>query len=260
MCWPLSTTPLRSSRRRARPPSMEAVSKTVTARPAPVSVTAAASPAQPPPITATRPSLIAGRRSIRPRGLPREPRLGERGERNALLEHAEAVALDLFEEPSINRGHDQSGPLRAPIDARERAKRAGVPRSGTCDLMRHQRGERGGRAPVEDIAGRHAEPIKLILWQIDPPAPRVLTNVADDVGKLEGDAEIARVVACGRVGVAEDLHRKQSDHTGHMMAVTLERREVEVAVLLEIHAHPVDDRLEMLLRQGQRSYRRLERE
>src|SRR5215470_4107576 len=116
MCCPLSTIRSRSSTRRARPPSCDAASNTVTARPAAASVTAAASPAQPPPTTAIRASVTRSPWTlVRPRRLPCEPGLREWRQRDALVEDAIAVALDLVEQAPIDRRHDEPRTLGTTI-------------------------------------------------------------------------------------------------------------------------------------------------
>src|SRR5690606_11453726 len=107
MCWPLSSRRPSTSTLRARPPRVRAASKSVTARPAAASSAAAAQPAQPPPITATVDGVelagwaaawmeerLPGRTSAPHVGLPRQPQLADRRERNFLVQHMEVVALD----------------------------------------------------------------------------------------------------------------------------------------------------------------------
>src|SRR5437899_1739002 len=49
--------------------------------------------------------------------------------------------------------------------------------------------------------------------------------------------------------VALDLRRTQSDTAGDPMAIALERGEVLVTILVEVHRHAVDDGVEVLARQ-----------
>ena len=55
--------------------------------------------------------------------------------------------------------------------------------------------------------------------QINAPALGVGADVPQDVGQLEGLAEVDRVVAAGRVAVAEDLDAQQADDRGDAIAV-----------------------------------------
>src|SRR5213078_2315154 len=90
-CCPLSSNAPRYSTRRARPPPTRLASIKVTDAPDAASSTAAARPAYPAPTT---PTLTDGLScGPRPR-LPRDPELAQRRERDALLEHAEAVTAD----------------------------------------------------------------------------------------------------------------------------------------------------------------------
>src|SRR5215470_19250727 len=118
--------------------------------------------------------------------------------------------------------------------------------------MCHQLCKSGSRAALEKIASRHAKSGHLVLRQVNAAAAGVLADVADDVGELEGDAQIARVVSRSRAGVAEDFRRQQPDDAGDVVAIVLERRKVEITVLLKIHAHSVDDGLEVRLRKVER--------
>src|SRR6516165_5948682 len=222
MCCPLSTIRSRSSTRRARPPNCGAASKTVTARPAAASVTAAASPDQPAPMTAMRSFVTQPRRTlVRPRGLPGEPGFRERRERDALVEDAIAVALDLVEQAPVDRCHDEPWTLRAPIAPRQLSQRLCVPDAGARHLVRHQRSESGRDAALEHVSGRHAEALELVLRKIDAAAARIFANVADDVGELKGDAEVARIVAGCWIAVAEDFRREEADHARDVVAIAL---------------------------------------
>src|SRR5206468_7299823 len=216
-------------------PSVRAASNTVTSRPAAASVTAAANPAYPPPMTATRCF-----KSVLPRGFPCDPRLVQRRERDAAIEHTKTVAFDLGEQRAIHRGHHQARSLRAPITTGERCQRLRVTGSRALDLVRHELLERGRDLAPENIRVADAKPPQFILWQVDARALRVLADVADDVGELEGDAEVAGIGARGWVFVAEDLRRQQSDNAGDAMAIALERGEVLVTILVEAHRHAVD--------------------
>ena len=89
----------------------------------------------------------------------------------------------------------------------------------------------------------------LVLGKVDAPALRVFADVADDVGQLKGDAELMRVVEGRALPETEDSRRHQSDDAGDTMAIALERSEILVAILVEVHRHAVDDRIEVRVRQ-----------
>src|SRR5437763_13471362 len=99
MCWPLSSRRPRACTTRARPPSVRAASYSVTSQPCRSSSTAAAQPAQPPPTTATRRRCRGGAGfSATDIGLPRQPELPERRQRDLLVQHVETLVLDLVEQ------------------------------------------------------------------------------------------------------------------------------------------------------------------
>ncbi len=123
-----------------------------------------------------------------------------------------------------------------------------VPRPRTRDLVGHQRAKSRARLAFQQVGFGDAMTGELVLRQIDAAAARVLADVTDDVRELEGDAEIPRVLPRCRVGVAEDFRRHESDDAGNAMAVALERGEIEIARMVEIHRHAVDHGLEMRLR------------
>ena len=100
---------------------------------------------------------------------------------------------------------------------------------------------------------------EFIQRQIDAPAPCILADVADDVGKLESDAEIMRIFKRPAVAVAENFRGKQSDHRGDAIAVELQRLEVRIAVLVEVHFHAVDDFKQVFLCQVELQYQWLQR-
>src|SRR3954466_7637863 len=55
--------------------------------------------------------------------LPCQPEFSDRGQGNALIEHMEAITLDLVEQRVIDRCHDQAGALRAAVLLGQKRKR-----------------------------------------------------------------------------------------------------------------------------------------
>ena len=78
--------------------------------------------------------------------------------------------------------------MRPTVDRRQGGQGPDVELTRTRDLLRHQRSERRRDAALEDIRSGDAMILQLILRQIDAATPRVLTDIADDVGELDGDA------------------------------------------------------------------------
>src|SRR5450631_1173573 len=167
--------------------------------------------------------------SILPRRFPRDPRLVQRCERDATVENAKSVALDLGEQRAIHGGHHQPRALGAPVTPGERRERLRIEGPRAFDLVRHQRQESGRELAPEDVRIADAETPQFVLRQIDAAALRVLADVADDVGELERDAEFAGIRSRGGFFVTEYLRRQQSDNSGNAVAVALERGEVLIA-------------------------------
>jgi hypothetical protein len=82
---------------------------------------------------------------------------------------------------------------------------------------------------------------EILRRQVHAVAPRVLADVADDVGELEGETEVLGVLQRRRIAEAEDGGRKLADDAGHQVAIAAQRLEVGVAVVHEVHLHAVDD-------------------
>ena len=94
-------------------------------------------------------------------------------------------------------------------------------------------------------------PVENLARQVQPAAPRVLVEVAQDVGQLQRAAE--RIGDSVRVGarIAEHMHRQMSDRAGDARAVQVERRHVRSADVLGcVHLHAVDNGVEVLAAQA----------
>src|SRR5581483_9399388 len=247
---PLSTSsPVRgSSNEYARPPRKGRASRSVTRTPARASRTAAASPANPPPTTTmwlTRAGEEAEmrphpRRHREPRLLrPREPHL--RSEDVVAPEHHSSQHL-LVDEP-----HRLGGRERAAVLLGEREARPPVVFPGTRALEGHHPAEGLGAAAGEHVGLGAAEATEVLLRQVDAAARGVLGDVAQDVGELEGQPEVHRIVARRGVRVAEDLDAHEPHRARHVAAVTLEVvLPSRVAVADEVHLDPGDHGLEVL--------------
>ena len=98
------------------------------------------------------------------------------------------------------------------------------------------------RVPLDRMARQ------FVLREIDAAAARILADIADDVGELERDSEVARVPSGIGVHVAEDFRSHQADDAGHAMAIALQIGKIDVAVALEVHGHAIDHCLEVSFR------------
>src|SRR3954468_18249801 len=154
MCCPLSSRTSRPSgsgrvRLRARPPNCRDASCSVTAWPARTASTPAASPAQPPPTTATFIGPVS--KPAQGLDLPGEPELAHRCEAHALVQHLEAVALDLAQEGAVDAGHHQARLLAAPVLRREQREGFVVEAVRAIGLELHQRAEAVGVGALGDL-------------------------------------------------------------------------------------------------------------
>src|SRR3954463_1490907 len=88
--------------------------------------------------------------------LPRDPELAQRRERDAPVEHLEAVGADLAQERAVDRRHDEARALVAAVLGRELRLGLRVISIGALGLELHEAAEAVARAPREDVLGAHA--------------------------------------------------------------------------------------------------------
>ncbi len=101
--------------------------------------------------------------------------------------------------------------------------------------------------------------LEIFEGKIDAAALEIFTNVAQDVGELEGDAGFLRELFGAQVGVAEDADADESDDGGNEIAVAVEIVEGGVGVVLaglllrrlggamQIHGSALDELIEKAL-------------
>ena len=95
--------------------------------------------------------------------------------------------------------------------------------------------------------GADAVPVEKLARQIEPAAPRILVEIAQDIGQLQCAAE--RIGDRVRVGarVAEDMHRQMPDRRGDARAIQVQRGHVRGAHIFGcVHFHAVDNSVEVL--------------
>jgi hypothetical protein len=97
------------------------------------------------------------------------------------------------------------------------------------------------RAAREDVLDARGRSARARLREVHAVAPRILAHVADDVGELEGDGRALRVLERARVAIAEDRRGELAHDAGHAVAIELQRVEVGIAMVGEVHLHAVDD-------------------
>jgi hypothetical protein len=68
-----------------------------------------------------------------------DPQLAQRGQRDALVQHLEAAALDLAQQVVVDVGHHQAGLLRLAVDLGQQGQGLVVAAVGALGLEAHQR-------------------------------------------------------------------------------------------------------------------------
>jgi hypothetical protein len=121
--------------------------------------------------------------------------------------------------------------------------------------MTHELDELLGVPSGLQILDGHAELPQILLRQVDPAAARVGADVANDVRQLERRAQVDRVLARPRIGVAKDLDAAEADGRGHPIAIRVQVFGGLVACAIEIHRDPVDDRQERVARDREGTHR-----
>ncbi len=129
---------------------------------------------------------------------------------------------------------------------------------GARRLEGHELDEPGRVPALRQIVRGHAEAPQVLLREVDAPDARVHLDVAQDVGDLERDAQVHRVLARPRVRVAEDLDAAEPHRGGHAIAVGIERVEGLVGGMVHVHLHPRDDLLERGARDREAADRHLQ--
>src|SRR5207245_6173404 len=131
----------------------------------------------------------------------------------------------------------------------------GVGLTGAAGLMGHQPREPVTVPPLDQILLADAELLEVLPGDVDPPGPRVDADVAHDVRELQRGAELHRVVARARIGVAEDLDAAEADRRGAAVAVGIEVLGRVVADAPEAQRGGVADRPKRRGRTGKRAPR-----
>ena len=90
---------------------------------------------------------------------------------------------------------------------------------------------------------------QIFKGKIDPPPLEIRGDVAEDVGQLERDTKIERVVIRPRIGAAENADANQTHRRRNTATVLAEIVERIVLVLDEIHLDAVDHVIKLLARE-----------
>ena len=105
-------------------------------------------------------------------------------------------------------------------------------------------GHRGRGDVFQDLPFAHPESLQILHRKINPSQLGILGDVAEDVGELEGDAQLLGIAFHDRAGCAEDPGAEQADHRGDPVAVGAEFLKGRVAGALRlphIHEHATHD-------------------
>src|SRR3970282_2121497 len=94
------------------------------------------------------------------------------------------------------------------------------------DLKLDQMSETVGLTRTGDIGDAHAVFRQFVERQVNPVAPRVLADIADDIRELESHAQIGRVFERALILVAEYFRRQQADDARYALTVDAKRREL----------------------------------
>ena len=93
----------------------------------------------------------------------------------------------------------------------------------------------GGQVGHRAAGGR-----EIVERHVHAAARQIVLDVADDVGELQRDAEIQRVVARLRIAAAEDPDTDQADRRRDAVAILQQIVECLIPRRVEIHRHAVD--------------------
>jgi len=172
----------------------------------------------------------------------------------------EAIAVDLVEQGAVNCGHHQTGALSAAILLGQQGERFVIATLGSFHLEPHEAHEVVAMASIDDVGGGYIELLQFIDRQVDTSFAAVLADVTDNIGQLKSQAELFCKLQGGLLGHSENAGRKNADYTGHMPAITLQTDEVEIAGLVQIHLHAIDDGLQVFAFEAVRCHMRLQRQ
>src|SRR5262245_34586403 len=92
--------------------------------------------------------------------------------------------------------------------------------------------------------------MQLLDGQINASAFGILLDVANDVSKLEGQAQVPRIALHTGVMRPKDRQASQTYHGRHAVAILFQLGKGSIALDSEIHLHTTDEFLKVMLRNG----------
>ena len=163
-----------------------------------------------------------------------------------------------MENLEVDAAHDLGGHEPARLGRRHGLRGRVEKLPGPHALVGKQAPHRLGHLAGANVVFGHAEAREIFLRQVDPSVGEVDADVADDVGQLQREPEVERIVARPRVAAPEDLDADQSDRRGHATAVSGQLVEGRVTRSMQVHFDAIDEVVERLARQGELRHDRLE--
>ena len=169
-----------------------------------------------------------------------------------------AVPLDPPQRLEVDGPHDLGRHQPPPILGRQRVLRALVEIARAAAFERYQLPDRFGDDPGGEVVHCTSMRPQVVERQVDAPPLEIGLDVAQDVGQLQRDAEVERVVGRPRAATAEDPEADHPDRRCHPAAVFEQIVERLIARRVEIHRDAVDHILERLARQIELTDKRLQ--
>ena len=166
----------------------------------------------------------------------------------APAQHVIVRARDLLQQRAVDEAHRLRGQQRRAIFGGQRALRGLVKRSRAIGLELHQPLKARAVHAVEDLLRAHAKSREIVERQIDSAPARILADIAQDIGQLEGDSKVVGVDARDGIAIAENLDTHQPDGRGHAIAVETQIVEGLIARAREVHLDAVDKFVEIAAR------------
>ena len=127
----------------------------------------------------------------------------------------------------------------------------GIPSKGM--LLDSKKGQQLANV-VGDVSGRevrlaHGELRHVGLRQVDATTLEIAHHVPNDIGDLQGEPELGRILAGQVAPAAENFHADEPDGRRHPAAVLHELRVGRIPGAMEVHLHAVDEQVERFARQ-----------
>ncbi len=179
-----------------------------------------------------------------------------RGQGHPAAQHGARVGLDAVEEAVVDAGHGGDAGGGAAVEHGQQAGALGEQFAGAADLEADQAGEVAVGAGAHELGPLGAAELPQVLGgQVDAAVRGILTDVAEDVGDLEGQSEGVGVLGgAGRIACAgqdaEDAEGQTADGAGHAGAVGAQLVPGLVGVAADVHQHAVDQLVEGAEREG----------